>query len=187
MSYRSFWSGEEIRFLSFGFSELNVSDNARFDLQTIPCDDKLLEKLFSVPTTGSAVSCKALGAFYDMLSDVFARMRATYDGKDERLADVIKRCIRENTALPLSGIASMCAVSEAYVYSVFRRCVKMTPNEYRLRVICERGAELLVTTDKKIEEIAAEIGLSSAAHFRRVLKKQLGMTPREIRSKRCSV
>jgi transcriptional regulator GlxA family with amidase domain len=43
------------------------------------------------------------------------------------------------------------------------------------------GVELLLTTNKKIEEISEMTGFSSGSYFRKVLKKHLGYTPREIR------
>ena len=46
------------------------------------------------------------------------------------------------------------------------------------------GIDLLVTTDKKIEEIADMLNFSSGSYFRKVLKKHTGCTPREIRKSR---
>lgn len=55
-----------------------------------------------------------------------------------------------------------------------------TPNDYNLTVKCKKGADLLLTTDKTVEEISALTGFSSASHFRRVLKSKVGMTPKEM-------
>ncbi len=57
----------------------------------------------------------------------------------------------------------------------------MMPNEYRQRRLCECGIELLISTDKNLEEIATLLDFSSGSYFRRVLKKHTGKTPREIR------
>ena len=38
-----------------------------------------------------------------------------------------------------------------------------------------------MTTDKTVEEISGLAGFCSPAHFRRQLKLQTGLTPREIR------
>ena len=67
------------------------------------------------------------------------------------------------------------------MYSLFKKRVGTTPNDFRQRVLCDMGIELLLTTDKKVEEISDMLSFSSGSYFRKVLKKQTGATPREIR------
>lgn len=64
---------------------------------------------------------------------------------------------------------------------LFKEKAGCTPNDYKLKVKYQKGTELLLTTDKSVEEISAIIGFSSASHFRRVLKSQIGLTPKEVR------
>jgi iron complex transport system substrate-binding protein len=66
---------------------------------------------------------------------------------------------------------------------LFKENVGCTPNDYRLKAKCQKGIEYLLTTDKTVEEISALIGLSSASHFRRILKSQMGLTPKEVRKR----
>lgn len=66
---------------------------------------------------------------------------------------------------------------------LFKEKVGCTPNDYRLKAECQKGIEYLLTTDKTVEEISALIGLSSASHFRRMLKTHMGITPKEVRKK----
>mgnify|MGYP000100461711 FL=1 len=185
LSYQSYWHGDsEINFLSFGFLELNTKENTNFELQTIPCDGKLIEKIIHIPTNGKRVDCKTLSLFYDAMSEIIPNLKYSSENKEEMMVAKIKHCIRNHPHSPLHEIASMCMVSEPYLYALFKKITQTTPNSYRQKVLCERGIELLLTTDKKIEEIAGMIQFSSSSYFRKVLKKHTGSTPREIRKNR---
>jgi len=75
----------------------------------------------------------------------------------------------------------MCMISEPYLYTLFKKVTHITPNDYKQKILCEMGIELLLTTDKKIEEITTILKFSSSSYFRKVLKKHTGLTPREIK------
>jgi len=185
LSYQSYWYGNnEISFLSFGFSELGTKENTKFDLQTIPSNIKLINKLVSIPTNGNKVKCKGLSIFYDVMSDVIPYLTYPAESKDEMTVDKIKRCIRSHPHCSLSEIANMCTISQPYLYSLFKKIAHITPNDYRQKVLCEMGVDLLSTTDKKVEEIADMLGFSSSSYFRKVLKKHTKSTPRELRKKK---
>ena len=49
------------------------------------------------------------------------------------------------------------------------------------RLQTEKAVTLLTATDLSVEEISSQLGFSSAAYFRRVLRQITGKTPREIR------
>ena len=57
----------------------------------------------------------------------------------------------------------------------------MTAIEYRNLVRTDVAMQLLLTTDKSVEEISEEVGFSSAVYFRRVFKKNTGVNCREYR------
>ena len=78
-------------------------------------------------------------------------------------------------------IASACRVSQSTLYAAFRTQRGVTPVHARQRQLVERAVTLLHTTDLPVEQISAQLGFSSPAYFRRVLRMVLGQTPREIR------
>lgn len=185
LSYQSYWYGEdEIEFLSFGFLELNIWENVKFALQVVPSDDALIEKIMRIPLVGDKVDCRALSFFYDAMADAMPRLRISAENRELGIVERISGCIRENPFIPLSQVAEMCSISEPYLYALFRKITHTTPNDFRQKVLCELGVQLLLTTDKKVEEISRMINFSSASYFRKVLKKQTGYTPREIRKNR---
>ena len=57
----------------------------------------------------------------------------------------------------------------------------MSPGDYRYMQLCRMAEKILLTTDKKVEDVAELLGFSSASYFRKTLKKYVGKTPKEIR------
>lgn len=63
----------------------------------------------------------------------------------------------------------------------FQQDVGLSPAEYRQRLRLERGRWLLQNSDLDITAVSLECGFQNSASFARVVRKALGMTPREVR------
>lgn len=184
LSYQSHWSGEEIEFLSFGFHTLHTNENINFDLQVIPCTKSTVKKIIDIPTQNENVSCRAISMFYYVMADLMPDIKCRTENKGKTVMANIKKCIRKYPHSSMSEIAGMCSISEPYLYMLFKKEENITPNEYRQKILCEMAVELLVTTDKKIEEISEMLSFSTSSYFRKVLKKHTGKTPSEIKKSR---
>ncbi len=183
LSYQSYWYGTDvIDFLSFGYLSLHTSENIKAGLQTVPCSKETLNKILKIPTKGNNVDLKALCQFYEVMDEISPILECSCDNNEEIIADRIKKCITDYPHLSNAEIAKKCAISESYVYPVFKKMTRLTPNDYKQKVLCEKGIELLLTTNKKVEEISDMLKFSSSSYFRKVLKKHTGSTPREIRN-----
>lgn len=181
LSYQSYWYGNyEIKFLSFGFSQLHTGEESIYELQTIPCDKTVLKKLLNIET-GTNNTCRSLSIFYDVMADLIPHMKHVKKSKDEIIVANVKNYIKNNFNCSMSEVAKACSISEPYLYVLFKRVMHQTPNEYRQRLLCEKGIELLRTTDKTVEEISNILNFSSGSYFRKVLKKHTNSTPRKIR------
>lgn len=183
LSYQSYWYGvPHIQWLSYGFLDLEACEKINFELQVIPCGEALKEKVSQIPLDGASLRCETLGHFYQVLSELLPYLnRHPTLSKKELLIDAAKKYMAADTACSIAEIAEKCCISEPYLYLIFKEKSSCTPNEYRLKLICQKGIDYLTTTDKTVEEISTQIGLSSAAHFRKLLKMYTGLTPREIR------
>ncbi len=182
MKYYSYWYGQpDIRFLSIGFDEFNINRFASFDLQRVEATETMVEKLLKIPLVSNDIDCRALSLFYDALSEIVPLLAPSPDLRDSDGADKIKSAIRKNPHAKMSEIASICSVSEPYIYSVFKRALGITPNQYRQAVLCDMASELLANTDLSVEDISSRLGFSSSSYFRKVLYKYTGRSPREIR------
>lgn len=183
LSYESYWYGDdEIEFLSYGFSNTEAKEKLNFNLQVIDCDEKLKDKIIKIPTEGNSLSCETLSLFYGALAKIIPYLKRSQPVlKKDEIVKRAKKYITSHTDCSVADVARECNISEPYLYLLFREKVDCTPNDYRLKVKCKKGIEYLLTTDKTVEEISALIGLSSASHFRRILKSHMGVTPKEVR------
>lgn len=186
LPYQSYWYGEDdIEFISIGFIDTGSTENIVFDLQKINCTDKLKSIILSIPTEGSFTGFKALSIFYELLFEIKPYIKYfEKQSKTQMIVDKAKAFIADNLNCTVSDIARYCYISEPYLFLCFKQNENCTPNEYRLKLLCRYGVELLVTTDRKVDEISSDLGLSSASHLRKILKKYTGMTPSEIRKNR---
>lgn len=182
LSYHSYWYGnDEVDFLSFGFANLQTSEKLNASLQVILCSDELKKKICAIPTVGTDMNCRTLSIFYDIMDNVVSLLKYSEQSNDVIILDRIKNTIQNNPHLSIPEIASLCSVSEPYVYYLFRKISRITPNTYRQKLLCSKAVELLLTTDKKSEEISDMLSFSSSSYFRKILKKHTGKTPRQIR------
>lgn len=183
LPYQSYWYGDnEIEFLSYGFSNIEAKEKLNFNLQVINCDEELKKLILKIPAEGNSLSCETLSLFYGALSKILPYLRQNQPiSKKDEIINSAKKFISANTDCSVADVAKECLISEPYLYLIFKENVGCTPNDYRLKTKCQKGIEYLLNTDKTVEEISALIGLSSASHFRRILKSQMGLTPKEVR------
>ena len=182
-SYQSYWYGDnEISFLSLGFGESLTDDNLKFKAQIVNCDEQTKKLFFKIEANGSRVSSKSLSAFYDVLSRISGLLEGSFETSNKIKLDKVKAFIQKEPNLSLGEVAEKCGISTPYLYLLFKNNEEVTPNEFKQRVLCQRAAELLTVTDKSVEEISSALGFSSSSYFRKILKKHLGQTPREIRN-----
>lgn len=152
LSYQSYWYGDrnkKIEFVSLGFYNLYTDDPLNRALQIVACGSSTKEKILAVPTSESQITAYTLSIFYQVVSDIVPLLKTNYESNYLLLSENIKKNIRRNPSLTMREIAAICGISEAYVYAVFKKQEHTTPNAYRQRVLCEKGIDLLMTTDKK--------------------------------------
>ena len=183
LPYESFWYGyDDISFLSFGFDRLDTSDNTRLKLQNIECSEELHNRIVNLAVNDT--SCKTLAEFYSIMAELLPIMEQKEAKRDELLIKEAINFLRFHTECSVPDIAKAIHISEPYVYVLFKKHLDTTPNEYRQKLICEKGRQLLLSTNKTVEEISELLKISSASYFRKLLKKHIGLTPREIRRER---
>ncbi len=77
----------------------------------------------------------------------------------------------------LAGIAQVCRVDPAYVCRLFRRFDHQSPYHYLLRLKMNRAAELLMSSQLLVKEVAEKLGFSDPYHFSRVFKSVHHISP----------
>ncbi len=91
--------------------------------------------------------------------------------------------IRQNRKNPLStvALASELAVSERTLHRRLKKITGESPKSFIDRVRMDMAKTMLHTSDQPINHIAFDLGYSDDAVFRRLFRKQLGMSPSEFR------
>ena len=113
---------------------------------------------------------------------------AEYNGRQriERTNDIIGRVhqyIHEflHEELSLTKLAELVYLSPPYFSRMYKQMTGKGLLEYINETRINRAKLLLKTTEKKIHEIAAEVGFESAAYFTRLFRKKTSVTPQEYR------
>lgn len=83
----------------------------------------------------------------------------------------------------LKTIAKQLFVNSAYLGRLFKSYEAVTFNDYLIKVRMEKAKELLKTTDKKIYEIAHEVGYRQLDWFYKRFKEYTGYSAKEYKMK----
>ncbi|TLS53657.1 response regulator [Paenibacillus antri] len=104
----------------------------------------------------------------------------------ERTHDIIDRAHRYihqflHEELSLTKLAEVVYLSPPYFSRMYKQITGQGLLEYINETRIQKAKLLLKTTEKKIHDIAAEVGLESAPYFTRLFRKKVGVTPQEYR------
>lgn len=86
--------------------------------------------------------------------------------------------------LTVAGLAAESAMSARQLERRFQAEVGMPPRRFLIAVRLAAARELLATTDRAVEAIAAEVGFADASHFARAFRQATGLTPTAYRRTR---
>ncbi len=93
--------------------------------------------------------------------------------------------IRNNPTadLTLERVAAMAGFSAVYFHNCFKASTGQTLHSYVETQRIKMAADMLVSTDRTLTEIAYECGFSSQSYFSYAFKRKMGVTPREYAQK----
>jgi AraC-like DNA-binding protein len=95
-----------------------------------------------------------------------------------------KAFIRAHLAEPLSLglVARAVNTSTFYFCKLFKRATGVNFTDFVSRLRIERAKELLLNPNRRVSEVAFEVGFQSLTHFNRVFKRVAGESPTEYRA-----
>ncbi|MGZ9586441.1 helix-turn-helix domain-containing protein [Paenibacillus marinisediminis] len=96
---------------------------------------------------------------------------------------LVKQLIQERFGdeLTLNDLAAHAGVTAEHLIRLFRKSEGTTPIRYLWNYRCIRAVELLKQSGLSISEITYRCGFKSTFHFAKSIKRQVGLTPTEIR------
>ena len=95
-----------------------------------------------------------------------------------------KQFIAQNQdgALCLATVAKAVNTSTFYFCKLFKRTTGLTFTDYLARVRIEKAKTLLLDPNRRVSEVAYDVGFQSLTHFNRVFRKIAGQSPTSYRS-----
>ncbi|MBD2844064.1 helix-turn-helix transcriptional regulator [Paenibacillus sp. IB182496] len=93
--------------------------------------------------------------------------------------------IRLHYAGPLTAkeLASRACISEGHLRAVFRESLRMSPYQYVIHVRLSKAKQLLLTTDRTLQEISSSVGFDDLSHFISLFRRKIGVTPAHYRKR----
>lgn len=91
--------------------------------------------------------------------------------------------IRIDSAVRVSDLAAEVKLSPSHFARAFTIRLGLSPYSFIMKLRIERASALLLNSDKSLTEIAFNCGLSDQAHFSRLFRRFVGMTPTQWRRK----
>lgn len=86
--------------------------------------------------------------------------------------------------LDLNDLADHCAVSASHLNSIFKSVTGSTIASYSGKLRIQKAKLLLETTDRKLRQVAEELGYYDQYHFCKAFKKATGMSPSQYRQEK---
>lgn len=107
----------------------------------------------------------------------------------ERIIDSVIKRIKENPSadLSLEVVAADAGFSPIYFHNLFKASTGRTLREFVEEQRIKKAADLLISTDKTLTEIAYDCGFSSQSYFSYAFKRKMNVTPREYAKKAFSL
>lgn len=120
----------------------------------------------------------------DVLNDTLARALAdvVVESSEDPIAQIgtfIEQHFAEE--LSLQGMSERFYLSREYISRRFKQQYGVNLSEYVLTIRMNEAKRLLETSRQRIYEVAQAVGFSDDKYFRKVFKKQVGVTPNEFR------
>ena len=91
---------------------------------------------------------------------------------------------RYNQPFNLGETAKAVNMNPTSMSDLFRRTFGTPPSRYLMNLRLRRAQNLLLTTDRRISDIAAECGFEDPLYFSRIFRKKCRFSPRRFRQNR---
>lgn len=183
---------EHIKFEKYELNEVktlllsmmtNVYDNYNKiciqDSMKLLLDFDLVEEIYAMESFESIET-----ALYDSFSILAENLvKSRENDKNKLVLDAIHYIENnyDDPSIDLTFMSGMLHVSNSYFSRIFKKAKNQTFVEYMTGIRLDKAKELLRTSDKKVYEIAQQVGYDDAHYFSYNFRKKVGMTPLQYR------
>ena len=135
------------------------------------------------PKEGEANKMYALSMVFELIGKLDETFRKSLIGENKESICIYyskkaKKYIEQNyrNKINIFDISNILGISPNYLSNIFKRETKQTITEYIAYVRLGKARELLYKEKKSYDEVATEVGLSSARNMNRLFQKYYGMS-----------
>ena len=135
-----------------------------------------------------ADKCASVSEIYDLHTTMIADFteRMAFINRQGNLSQYIKKSLdyiyyHLHEKITLDDIAKAVSLTSTYLATLFKKEKGMTVQEYIRKQRIKAACNMLLYSDYSLTEIGEYLGFSSASHFNRIFKLEMGCTPREFR------
>lgn len=82
-----------------------------------------------------------------------------------------------SSEITIEELARIITIEKVYFSNLFSRTFGISPRKYINQCRLNRAQILLIQTDKRVKEIALEVGFENESYFSRLFRHKIGMTP----------
>ncbi len=128
---------------------------------------------------------RLLNTFAEHLAACSSVLIIQAEQKDSPAITQARSYIRDHSddELSLSAVAHVVNMSATYFSEKFKEMTGINFVEYVARTRVEKARNLLLNPNRRVCEVAFEVGFQSLSQFNRMFKKVVGEAPREYRAK----
>lgn len=141
----------------------------------------ILQELFNTERSfySNQISCNAL--FFSVLSKLYGLQYES--SHSQRLLRKMEHYLNHNYMFPhaLDRMANDFHLSKVYITRLFRQQLQLTPHQYLTRIRIDQACQMMLDTNRTINDIAFEIGYQDVSSFYRAFTKQKSCAPRKWR------
>ncbi len=155
-----------------------------------PTIEDLYKKMYMEYTQGERGYIQIVRAYIIELLVIFFRLfyKTNFHmdkgkAQNSKVIDKVMYFIKNNywKEMKLEELSMMAFFSPSHFFRQFKQYTGMTVSEYTQKVRVEEACSLLKNTDRKIIDIASEVGYSDMKYFSQVFKSITGATPGQYR------
>lgn len=150
------------------------------------CRGVFAERMGELPCRQEALT----GLLTLLLIDQFRALEVLQDDapalpSTRRYTEIIDPYFEENlgAGATVEGLAEVLHLSRSQVNRVLKKHYGMTFREKLVRARMDQAAWLLRQTDRRVDEIARQVGYTAKPSFYQVFRERMGMTPEQYRQK----
>ncbi len=155
-----------------------------FDLILSEC--RLVEKYSRFEKYNYQMLCNVVNRLCLLMVDILSRVPEETEQREYSSHKIIavRQFVQENYGSPLTihSVAEHFDFSDNYFGAFFKKHMGVGFTEYLTGIRLSHAAELLISTNMTVGEIAGRTGFSSPEYLARMFRKQYGQTPVQYRS-----